>query len=302
MARNLKDLAKIVGGSISGDPATSFEGAASIEKASGKDLTFALEKRSVPVADRSDAAAMIAPSGTSPKKPAILVDNPRLAMAKVLKLYEKKKAPPVKDLATVGKGSSIGKGTVLHPGVRIGSGVTVGKECEIHPNAVIYDGVTIGNRVIIHAGAVIGVDGFGFAQDGGKHVKIPQIGSVVIEDDVEIYANTCIARGTLGNTIIRRGTKIDNITHIAHNCDIGEDCALTALIGFAGGVTLEKSVYVGGQAGFNGHITVGENTVVMAKSGVTKDIPKNSFISGFPAQDHKKEMEFQVRLRKLAGK
>ena len=319
MRKKLKDLAKLVQGEVSGSPELSIKGVAPIELAGEGDLTFALDDKSFPAADSSKASAIIAPLRSKPEKPAILVKDPRLAMAKVLELFrpEKKIAKGVHKTAVVAKNSDLGKDssvgayavigenvkigprTVVHPGAKIGDSSKIGEDCVIYPNAVIYDGVRIGNRVMIHAGAAIGVDGFGFAQDAGKHIKIPQIGGVEIEDDVEIYANTCVARGTMGTTLIKRGTKIDNLTHIAHNCVIGEDCAITALVGFAGSVTFGDHVYVGGQAGFQGHISVGDNTVVMAKAGVTKDIPKDSVISGFPAHEHKKELEIQALLRRL---
>ena len=147
---------------------------------------------------------------------------------------------------------------------------------------------------------MIGSDGYGFVHVAGKYQKIPQIGKVIIEDDVEIGANVTVARATLGSTWIKRGTKIDNLVHIAHNCVIGEDCAITSLAAFAGSVTLEDHVSVGGHAGFAGHIRVGEGTVVMARSGVTKDIPPHSVISGFPAHDHKKELEIEALIRRVA--
>jgi len=301
MRKKLKDLAKLVEGELLGNGEVPIKGVAPIEDAGDGDLTFALEPRFVEKVDSSKASAVIAPQKTRPKKPSILVANPRLAMAKILALYKPAKLPPkgTHKTAIISKSASIGKGSSIGANVVVGDDVKIGDDCTLHPNVTVYPGVNIGNRVILHAGAVIGVDGFGFVQDDGRHVKIPQIGSVIIEDDVEIYANTCVARGAIGNTIIKRGTKIDNLTHIAHNCVIGEDCAITALVGFAGSVTFGSRVYVGGQAGFQGHISIGENTVIMAKSGVTKDVPKNSVISGFPAQEHKKELEIQALIRRL---
>jgi UDP-3-O-[3-hydroxymyristoyl] glucosamine N-acyltransferase len=199
----------------------------------------------------------------------------------------------------VGENCHIGKGTKIYPGVFIGDGVEIGENSCLFPNVAIYQNVKIGKGVRIHAGAVIGVDGYGFAPGKTGYTKIPQVGSVIIEDHVEIYANVCIARGTMGNTIIKEGTKIDNLTHIAHNCKIGKHCAITALVGFAGSVTFEDRVAVGGQAGFNGHITVGENTVVMGKAGVTKNIAKNSTVSGFPAIDHAEDLQIQAQVNRL---
>jgi len=133
-----------------------------------------------------------------------------------------------------------------------------------------------------------------------QKIKIPQIGTVIIEDDVEIYANVCISRATLGATIIGAGTKIDNLTHIAHNCKIGKDCAVVSLVGFAGSVTLGDRVYVAGQVGFSGHQTIGEDSIIMARAGVTKNIPARSIVSGFPAQDHQKELNYKASLRRIA--
>jgi UDP-3-O-[3-hydroxymyristoyl] glucosamine N-acyltransferase len=301
MTKKLKDLAKLVRGEVQGDPNISIKGVASIESAGAGEITFALEQSSLAAADRSTAAAIVCSKRSKPKKPAILVDNPRLALAYILPVFAKKMTVQkgIHKMAFVSPSAGIGKDSYVGPFAYIGNNSKVGANCVIHPNVVIYDGVTIGDRVIIHSGAVIGVDGFGFAQENGKHVKIPQIGGVVIEDDVEIYSNTIIARATMENTVIKRGTKIDCLTHIAHNCVIGEDCAITSLIGFAGSVTLGNGVFIGGMAGLQNKVNVGDGTVIMAKSGVTKDIPKNSVISGFPAQDHKKELEMQALMHRL---
>jgi len=319
MKAKLKDIADIVCGKVLGDLKTPITGIANIEDAKKNDLTFVLDDKNLPKAENSPAAAVLARDNIKPKKPAILVKNPRLAMAIILEKFKPKetlkkgihksvitgknvkipKDVSIQAFVTIGDNVTIGKGVKIYPNVHIGSDVSIGNESVIYPNAVIYDRITIGKRVIMHAGAVIGVDGYGFVFDEGRHKKIPQLGTVIIEDDVEIYSNTCIARATLGATIIKRGTKIDNLTHIAHNCIVGEDCALTALLGFAGSVTLGNRVSAAGQAGFNGHISVGDNTVVMAKAGVTKNIPSNSIISGFPAQNHKKEMEMQALLHRL---
>jgi UDP-3-O-[3-hydroxymyristoyl] glucosamine N-acyltransferase len=153
--------------------------------------------------------------------------------------------------------------------------------------------------VIVHSGVVVGVDGFGFVPEGEVFKKIPQIGKVVIEDNVEIYANAIVARGTIGSTLIKKGSKIDCLVHVAHNCKLGENCAVTALVGFAGSAEIGNHVQIGGQAGFNGHIHVGDNTIVMGKAGVTKNIPANSLVSGFPAIDHAKDMEIQAFTRRL---
>lgn len=305
MPRTLKELAALCEGEVAGDPNLTVQGVSTIESARSGDLVFVLEKNNLAAALKSQASAIVAPKGLDTgKKPAILVKDPRLALARILKEF----APPLFNIepgvhptAVVDKTAKLGKNVAVGALSYIGPKVEIGDGSIIHPQVTLYPGVKLGKRVIIHSGARIGLDGFGFAPVGSKHEKIPQIGSVIIGDDVEIYANVTIARGTIGDTVIGRGTKVDCLTHIAHNCQIGEDCAITALVGFAGSVTFGNHVTVGGQAGFNGHITVGENTVVMAKSGITKDIPPNSVVSGFPAIDHKKDLEQQVAMRRLLG-
>lgn len=319
----LKELAKHVPGEVVGDGETPISGVAPIEEARAGDLVFVLTPQLLPSALRSRASALLAPENSKTKnKSALLVKNPRQAMVSILSLFASKKAPRrgIHKSAIVPKSCRIGKEVYIGPYTElgenvsiadrtqigslcyIGDGTKIGKECVILPQASLYHDTVVGDRAIVHSGARIGVDGYGFVQEKGKHIKIPQIGNVVIEDDVEIFANTCISRATLGSTIIGAGTKIDNLTHVAHNCKIGKDCAIVSLVGFAGSVTLKDRVYVAGQAGFNGHITIGENTVIMARAGVTKDAPANAIISGFPAQDHHKEIEFQASLRRLAKK
>lgn len=300
--KTLKELATLVDGALVGDPQLKIKGVSTIEEAKAGDLVFVLEEKYLASALKSKAQALLAPAGLKTKnKPTLLVKNPRLALAKILALFAPKKTfSGIHKTAVVGKNTKIGKRVTIHPFAYIGDNCEIGDDSIIHPHVTVYNDVKIGQRVILHAGCRIGMDGYGFAQEAGKHIKIPQIGNVVIEDDVELFGNVCVARGTLGTTVIGKGTKIDALTHIAHNCKIGEDSALTALIGLAGSVTLGKRVYVGGQAGFSGHNTVGENTVIMARTGVTKDIPANSVVSGFPAQDHSKEMKYQARLRHLA--
>lgn len=321
MKRRLKEIASLVGGELVGDPNLEIKGVANLKDAKSGDLTFALEEKFIKEAAASDAAAVITPRTAQIKEKAIIrVANPRLAMAKILSLFAPQPTLPrgVHKTAVLGRdvkigkdvsiqafviladGATVGNRVILYPGVYIGSEVSIGDDTIIYPNVSIYDRVSIGKRVIIHGGTVIGSDGYGFVPVAGKYQKIPQIGKVIIEDDVEIGANVTVARATLGSTWIKRGTKIDNLVHIAHNCVIGEDCAITSLAAFAGSVTLENHVSVGGQAGFAGHIRVGEGTVVMARSGVTKDIPPHSVISGFPAQDHKKELEIEALIRRVA--
>lgn len=300
----LKKLSELVSGSLVGDGETDIKRVSPVDEAGAGDLVFVLEEKYLAPALNSKAGAIIASLNSKiVGKPAVLVKNPRLAMAQILPHFAPKKpAPFIHPSAVIAKSAKIGKRVTIYPFVYIGEHCEIGDDSTIHSNVSLYDRVKIGKRVILHSGVRIGVDGYGFVWHQGKHVKIPQLGSVMIEDEVEIFANVCISRGTLGTTRIGRGTKIDNLTHIAHNCNIGENCAIVSLVGFAGSVTLKDHVSVGGHAAFNGHITVGENTVVMGKAGVTKDFPPNSILSGFPAQDHSAEMKLQSTIRQMAKK
>jgi UDP-3-O-[3-hydroxymyristoyl] glucosamine N-acyltransferase len=301
----LKELAQLVSGKITGNGELDIQGVAPLEEAKGGDLAFVLDQKHIPSALKSGASAFIVPPKTKIKgKVVITVDDPRHAMVQILPRFGKKSAvkPNVHETAVIAKSARIGKRVTIYPFVYIGENCEIGDDSVLYPSVTLYDEVKVGKRVVLHSGARIGVDGFGYVQEKGKHIKIPQVGNVIIEDDVEIYSNVCISRATIGSTIISAGTKVDNLSHIAHNCRIGKNCAVVSLVGFAGSVTLKDNVYVAGQAGFNGHITVGENTVVMARAGITKDIPANSLVSGFPAQDHSKEMELQAALRRLAKK
>ncbi|HYT49869.1 MAG TPA: UDP-3-O-(3-hydroxymyristoyl)glucosamine N-acyltransferase, partial [Pyrinomonadaceae bacterium] len=168
----------------------------------------------------------------------------------------------------VGEGSTIGDRTQIRAGAKIGNHVTLGADCVIHPNVFIEDGVTIGDRVILHAGVVIGADGFGYVRGDMGYHKFPQIGTVIIEDDVELGANTCVDRGALGRTRIGRGTKLDNMVHVGHNCDIGQRVVIAAQTGISGSVTIEDDCVIGGQVGFGDHIRVQSGAVIGSKAGI----------------------------------
>lgn len=303
MKRTLKEIAHKISGEVFGDPNIVIKNIANIEDSQVGDITFATDERSCENADASPATALIAPNNIKRKinKPHIIVTDIRLTMARTLTLFDKRKKifPGISKTAVIAKSAKIDKTATIMDNVVIGEECSVGKNSTIFPNVVMYEGSIIGNNVAIHAGAVIGVDGFGYAPIDGKYEKIPQIGNVVIEDNVEIFANVCISRATMGSTIIKSGTKIDNITHIAHNCKIGNNCAITALVAIAGSSELKDHVSIGGTSGISDHVTIGENTVIMGRAGVTKDIPANTVVSGFPAQEHKKELEQQAAIRKL---
>ena len=238
----------------------------------------------------------------------IRVKNAYECVAKLLQLYESMKprktgidekasiSPKatigqdvyIGPFAVVGDGAVIGDGTQIYPHTVVGDGVTVGEKCLLYPNVTIYQGCKLGNNVTIHAGSVIGADGFGFAPNTEGYDKIPQIGIVIIEDDVEIGANTCIDRSTMGQTIIHKGVKLDNLIQVAHNCEIGENTVMSAQAGMAGSTKIGAWCMVGGQAGFAGHIQIADKTFIGAQCGVIKNTKGNGeSLIGSPAMDPK---------------
>jgi UDP-3-O-[3-hydroxymyristoyl] glucosamine N-acyltransferase len=307
-ARTLKELAEYLGGTVRGDDSCRVSGLAPLEAAGVDSITFlANPKYASKVAETGAGAVLMAPGGEGYGRNVIEVANPYLAFAKLLTLFYVQPHTPrgVMPEACVGVGVSLGEDITIYPGAIIGDNVTLGDGCVIHPGAVIYAGVTIGDNTTIHAnavvrercrigkrcvlqpGAVIGSDGFGYAPDGSSYYPIPQIGIVVLEDDVEIGANTCIDRAALEVTLIRRGTKLDNLVQIAHNCQIGEDCMIVSQVGISGSTKIGNHVTLAGQVGVAGHLTIGDNVIVGAQSGVPGSLPANAFYSGSPVIPHK---------------
>ena len=315
----MRELAELVEGSVIGDADSWIEGITGIDEAGPADLTFAVP----PHLDRaalSKAAAVIVPASVeSYAKPAIRVENPRIAFTRLLTLFN----PPlqvdrgVHPSAVVGKNVSlannvavmaqvfigndvtIGEGTILFPHTFIGDGSVLGADCIVHPNVTLRERTILGNRVIVQSGAVVGGDGFGFVTVDGEHLKVPQVGNVIIEDNVEIGSNTAIDRATTGSTIVKRGTKIDNLVHIAHNDVIGEHCFIVAQTGISGSVTVGHHVTLAGQTGTTGHINIGANSVFIGRAGITKDTPANYFGAGTPARPHQEWVREQVAVHKL---
>ncbi len=316
----LDELAKVVDGKVVGDPELKISGIASLEDAGPGDISFVAEEKHLPSAQSSKAGALLV--GQDVKgvdKPLIRTANPRMAFAILLSEF----APllhvelGIHPSAVVGEGAHVGEGTsvganvviapdaqigsdvVIYPGVYVGEGTTIGSGSIIYPNVVLREFVTVGKNVIIQPGAVIGGDGFGFVTVSGKQQKVPQIGTVVIEDDVEIGANVTIDRATCGKTVIGRGTKLDNLVQVGHNVVIGEDCLIVALTGVAGSSTIGNRVTLAGQSGVAGHLKVGDNTVVAARSLVISDLPGGQFVSGYPARPHKEAMRAIASQRKI---
>ncbi len=306
--KTLGELAEYLGGTVRGDGALMVDGLAPLESAGPDKITFlANPKYAAKVAETGAGAVLMAPGGEAYGRNVIEVANPYLAFAKLLTLFYVRKPEPrgVMEGARLGGNLSLGADITIHPGAIIGDNVVIGDRTVIHPGTVIYDGVTVGCDTLIHAnvvirercrigsrcviqpGAVIGSDGFGYAPDGAGYYPIPQIGIVVLEDDVEIGANTCIDRAALEVTLIRRGTKLDNLVQVAHNCQIGENCMIVSQVGISGSTKIGNHVTLAGQVGVAGHLTIGDNVMIGAQSGVPGSVPANTGYSGSPIMPHR---------------
>jgi UDP-3-O-[3-hydroxymyristoyl] glucosamine N-acyltransferase len=287
--KRVSELAEVVGGNVAGDGSVTVRRVASLDSAGEADITYVEDEKFFSAANDSAASCVIVPEGAAIDHPCrIEVKRPKLAFALIAEILHapKHREPSIHSTAvlaessdvaltafigahvTIGEQSSVGIGTQVLANVSIGDEVTIGADCVIHPNVVIYDNVTIGDRVVLHAGVVIGADGFGYVRDEESHHKFPQIGTVVIEDDVELGANTTVDRAALGRTRIGRGTKLDNMVHVGHNCDIGERVVIAAQTGISGSVTIEDDCVIGGQVGFGDHIRVQSGAVIGSKAGV----------------------------------
>jgi len=323
--KTLNEIAQLIDGEVIGDGSVVITGISGIREAEEGDLTFLANPRYAPLMDTTKAAAVITSREiASAPKPAIRTSNPSMAFAKVISILmpnDQKYPIGIHPAAVIGKNVKLGQDVALQPyvvidddavigdrtiiyaGSYIGYRAKIGCDCLIYPNVAIREKVEIGNRVIVHSGTVIGSDGFGFATVDGEHHKIPQIGSVLIEDDVEIGANVAIDRARFGKTVIGRGTKIDNLVQIAHNVIVGEDSIIIAQAGISGSTVIGKHVTIAGQAGLVGHITIGNNAILAAQAGVTKSVPANMCVSGYPARPHdeaKRLNAFVSRLPQIA--
>jgi len=315
----LSEIARIVGGVLSGTDRR-VRSVKPLDEAGEADLSFLTLPRYLPQLEKSRAGGvLVSPGVTSHRLSLVTVERPYVALAKVMPLLHPSARPVpglhptsmveadchlgrdicVGPFVSIGRGCRIGQGTILSAGVIVGEEVQIGENCLIHPGARILDRCILGNRVIIHAGTVVGSDGFGFAEESGTHLKIPQIGNVALEDDVELGANVTVDRATFGTTWIRKGTKIDNLVQVGHNCDIGENCILVAQVGLSGSVRVGRGSVFAGQSGSVGHIRIGAGVRVGAKSAVTGDLPDGAFVIGHPARDHREWKKSQAGLGRL---
>jgi UDP-3-O-[3-hydroxymyristoyl] glucosamine N-acyltransferase len=315
------ELAQRIGGVVRGNASLIIRGIGTLEEAGPDMLSWIAAQRLLARLEQSSAGAVLMPLDCEPPAgcTAICVRDPELVLCDLLSWL----GPPVETvptgvhqsaviapdaqvqgaaigpLVTVGPRSRIGARTQLHAGVRIGSDVVIGSDCVLWPNVVVRERVSIGQRVIIHPNATIGADGFGYLQRGGQHRKIPQMGTVIIEDDVEVGAATCIDRARTGATRIGRGTKIDNLVQLAHNVSVGEGCIIVAQCGISGSTVLGRHVVFGGQVGVIDHQRVGDRVQVAAKSAVMNDIPADAVYRGIPAREQWQFGRQEVALRRL---
>ena len=320
----LAELAQRVNGRIAGDKNLSIARVAAVDDASADSLTFATDQTYVQAALRSEAGAILleeslAHLGEGSGKSLLIVASTRLALSEILRAFERpvprgafvhptaiveQSAQIGRDvyigpLVYIGERAVIGDNVTLQTGALVAADAILGAGALLNARATVLEGSQIGARVVLHTGCVIGSEGFGWAFNEGRLQKIPQVGNVVLEDDVEIGANTCVDRAQTGSTRIGRGTKIDNLCQIGHNCRIGQHSALAAQCGLAGTTVIGSFTQVGGQAGFKGHITIGSRVTIGGGSAVWGDVPDDAFVSGRPARPHKEELRREVMVRKL---
>ena len=316
----LEEIAAAVGGTVEGDQSAVVSGLNGIEEAGPEDITFVANPKYVPLLKATNAGAVILGEGVeAPGLNVVRVAEAYAAFAKVLVMFAPEPALPegvsdlayiaddaeVADSAAVGPfavidaGAKVGVRTAVCSGAYVGRGSSVGEDCIIYPNATIRERVTVGDRAIIHPNAVVGSDGFGFATVEGVHRKVPQIGTVVVGNDVEIGAGTTIDRGTMGATIIGDGCKIDNLVQIAHNVTLGKGTILAAQVGIAGSTKVGDYVVMGGQVGLIGHIEIGDRVQIAAKSGIPKSIPPDEIWFGYPARPIMETKRTEVYIKRL---
>ncbi|MGH7255924.1 MAG: UDP-3-O-(3-hydroxymyristoyl)glucosamine N-acyltransferase [Nitrospirales bacterium] len=316
----LDEVSRAIGGELHGPGDTRISGVSSLAEAGSEDLAFVAADRFLKDARASRAAAFIVRRPMSElQRPQIVAANPAAAFARAVQRFFTEPYPSrgiaeqvVKGAGvTIGPDSSIwpfvtlgdrvtlGARVTLFPGVFIGDDAVIGDDSILYPNVTIREGCRIGARVIIHSGTVVGSDGFGYVQDEGRHQKIPQIGIVVIEDDVELGANVTVDRATFGQTLIGRGTKVDNLVQIAHNVSIGEHSIIVAQVGIAGSTTVGRQVMVGGQAGLADHLRIEDRVLIAARSGVNRHLTAGQIVSGTPAMPHEQSIKVQAILPRL---
>ena len=321
MKKTLAEIAKIVDGEVVGDKDLVITGLSGIQEAKEGDLTFLADSKYISFCEKTKASAIITSRDIEiPEKSIIRTDNPSLAFTDLISAVTEGSAQRLKGVheaafiaedavignnvavgpcAIIGSKAAVGDNTVIFGGSYVGHDTTIGADCLIYPNVTIREHVTIGNHVVVHSGTVIGSDGFGYIQIDGVHKKIPQLGTVVIEDDVEIGANVAVDRARFDKTVIGRGSKIDNLVQVAHNVVMGENCIIISQVGISGSVNIGKGAILAGQAGIIGHVTIGEGAIIYAQSAVAKAVPAHTRVSGYPARLHMEAKRIQAYTQRL---
>ncbi len=319
-------IAGLLNGTVEGDPDTKLNTIARIEEGHAGALSFLSNPKYEPYLYTTGSSAVLVKKDFMPSKEVsavlIRVDDPYQALARLLTIYDEQTRPVrkgihptavIEESAVIGSGvyigahvyvaekAVIGDGCSLYPNVYIGDGVTTGRNCTFHPGVKVYRNCIIGNDCIFHGGSVIGSDGFGFAPvSEANYMKIPQVGNVIIEDNVEIGSNTCIDRATVGSTIIRRGVKLDNLIQVGHNVEIGENTVIAAQTGLAGSTRIGKNCMFGGQVGFAGHLSIADGCKIGAQAGVMSTVSEeNAVLLGSPAMESKQFLKNVIYIRKL---
>ncbi len=319
-----ESVAEVTGGAWDGVPELPITGVAPLKEAGPTELGFLADQRYLDELEGSRAGAILvarnlAERGVEDSRPHLVVAEPHRALRALLHALQPEEVPPphIHPTAVLGSGVELGVGVSLGPYVVLEDGVRVGDHCRIgahavigrdarvgdgsviHPHAVIYPRVEIGKRVILHSGVRVGVDGFGYVFQDGAHEKIPQVGPCRIEDDVEIGANACVDRGSIGTTSIGAGTKLDNLVHVGHNVQVGRGSLLVAQVGIGGSSRIEDGAVLGGQAGIAGHVTIGKGARVAGQAGVIGDLPPEATVSGYPARDHREYLRGMANVFRL---
>lgn len=325
--KTVAELAELAGGRFEGDGAYVVRGASGLDEAGPEDVSFLGNPKYAQAASKSNAGALFLPASdaaelSTQSKNRIFVEDPQYAFSLVLRLIDEARPKPPAVISTkaelhhsvktgpnvavgafsvIERGAAIAEGTTVGPQCYIGENVKIGRFCKIYPQVVIREGCVIGDRVIIHSGTVIGSDGYGFSTDRktGKHRKIPQLGNVVVGDDVEIQANVAIDRAVIGSTTIGSGTKIDNLVQIGHNVQVGKDCLFVSQTGIAGSCVIGDRVILAGQAGLAGHLKIGEGAIVMAQAGIMADVEKGQIVFGSPARPRREAFKLQALYGRL---
>jgi UDP-3-O-[3-hydroxymyristoyl] glucosamine N-acyltransferase len=307
MALTAREIAQLVDGELRGDPESVVDGVAALDRAGPRHATFLASPRYAAQLERSGAGVVLVARDmaevTSGAATRIIVQNPYEAVQAILpRLYDLSPAAPwIAPTARIGHGVKLGAGVRIEDYVVLGDGVSVGEGTRLYPHVTAYSGAEIGARCIIHSGVRIASDGFGYVFRNGRHEKIPHVGRCIIGDDVEIGANTTIDRGSIDDTVIGAGTRIDNLVQIGHNVRIGSLCLLMAQVGIAGSAHIGNGVIIAGQAGIGGHVTIGDGAKIAGQAGVFGDVPAGESWSGYPARPHRESLRATGALFRLAG-